>query len=427
MAGHKKKAFKVLSAMAFVSLFLVGCSKSTTPQVGSSQSSSSSSSVQVDDVTLKYTTFTQAQGVISIPIVLTNNSSSTLDLSSENLTLTVFGHKLKPFQISGEASDFHSTLNAGSSYKNIISFYLGTTLTKEDLKHISLTYKMNNGKTTTATKLTAEDNVNATQANYTELSDYYSNTIAYNEDLAKSENDGTSSTNIEEKFNDADYDKLYFWVIGSKYNSKQIYLKIVNKTSTDFYLDFSTIELVNSNGNEIHIDPNYQSNVLLIPHGKSVNVIVPLESAISNSEVPYTVEFRTDTNSSFFNTKKAFNPVEFVFSNSKLLKDVFTVSPVNYPENGISWKKPSFSKNTLSVGVSLNDYFVIHAEASKFKLVGLNKDGSVGDSETPESMSPSDITSSGTIKLNFDNLEAIKTYKKFALKYEDKTFFTFNK
>lgn len=423
MIKHKKKIFALLSFLVATAIFSTGCSSATQPKALSSQSSSSSSSSEVADTTLNYGMLTQAQGILSVPIVLTNNTDSDMDMSSDNFILKAYGHEIKPFQISGEASDFHETIGSGSSYQNVLSYYLGTTLTDKELKHVTLYYKMDNGKLARATEETDETPTGSI-GNYTSLSDYYSNTIDYNTQAEDNAKEGTDTASIGDQFSDSDYDKLYFWIIGSKHNKKQIYLKIANKTNTDFYLDFSSFELVNANGNETHIDPNYQGNTLLIPHGKTMNAVAPLERAISTDDAPYTVEFRTNSNSSFFDTKKAFHPVEFVISNSKLLKDAFTVSPDQYPKSGISWKKPKLSGNTLTISVSLRDYFVIHAEAEKFKLVGVNKDGTAGDTEVPISVSPLDINGDETIKLKFNSLEAIKTYKKIVLKYGDETLST---
>ena len=409
-------------AIAPCLLLLGGCSSATqtTPQSNSVSSNSSSSQQEEKPVDFFYGIREQAQGILTIPVSLVNNQDSDMDLSSQNFILKAYGHSFRPFQISGEASDFHATVSSGSSYRNILSFYLGTDLTDKQLRQRVTLYYDNNGKRVKAEKLTkdAEQSVNSSTPNgSTDLATYYSNTISYVKQLKKDAKDGSSSASIEDQFDDADYDKLYFWAIGSKYNKNKIYAKIANKTNTDFYLNMSEMELLNPNGNEIHVDPDYQDNYILIPHGKTVNTVIPLEADISKADSPYTVQFRTDSDSSFFNTSSAFHPVEMVFSDSKTLQNAFSLSPDQYPSGAIEWKNPKFQKNSFSVDVSLKDYFVIGAKAEKFKLVGLNRDGTVGDSETPLSISPKNITGNTTVKMKFDDLTALKTYAHIVLKY----------
>ena len=421
MLKIRKKRILTLLAIVPCLLALGGCSSATqsTQQSSASSSSSSSSATEQPTVNLYYGLCEQAQGVLSIPVGIINNLNDDLDLSSRNFVLKAYGHSFKPFQIDGEASDFHETVSSGSTYKNVLSFYLGTTLTDKELKrHVSLYYD-NNGKMIKADQITQEVQSSLdTPSGYTDLAQYYNDTVAYNKELKKNATAGDSSSSIEDQFGDSDYDKLYFWVIGSKYNSNKVYAKIVNKTNTDFYLDAaSEMELVTPTGNEIHVDPDYQSNVILIPHGKTVNTVIPLEAKISKADSPYTVQFRTSTDSSFFSTNSAFHPVEAVVSDSKTLENAFTLSPDQYPSNSIEWKNAKISGNTLSIGVSLKDYFVISAKAEKFKLVGLNKDGTVGDSETPLAISSKDISGSSTIKMKFDDLGALKTYSHIVLKY----------
>lgn len=424
MTRFKFKTKKVLSAMTIAPclLLLGGCSSATQTTLQSSDSSSSDASSQQEEkpVDLYYGIRQQAQGILTIPVYLVNNQDNDMDLSSQNFILKAYGHSFRPFQISGEASDFHDTLSSGSTYRNILSFYLGTDLTAKQLQQRVTLYYDNNGKIVKAEKMTvdAKQNINSnTPDGSTDLASYYENTISYIKELKKDAKDGSSSSSIEDQFNDADYDKLYFWTIGSKYNKNKIYAKIVNKTNTDFYLNMSEIELINPNGNEIHVDSDYQDNYVVIPHGKTINTVIPLEANISKADSPYTVQFRTDMDSSFFNTNSAFHPVEMVFSDSKTLQKAFTLSPDQYPSDALEWKNPKFKKNSFSVDVSLKDYFVISANAEKFKLVGLNKDGTVGDSETPLSITPESITANATIKMKFDDLTALKTYAHIVLKY----------
>ena len=57
-------------------------------------------------------------------------------------------------------------------------------------------------------------------------------------------------------------------------------------------------------------------------------------------------------------------------------------------------------------------------------MVGLNNDGTVGDSEKPDSVSPTKITGSGgEITFKFDDLTVLKSYKKIVLRYNDQTLF----
>lgn len=430
-AMSKKKKALWLTLLLAASMTLTACGGNSATQSSQSQSASATSSKSKEDeatVQLYTGEVVQAQNLYTVPISILNGTTETLDLSSNNFYLKVLGrYTFKPFQVSGEASDFHESISANATYQNVLTFRLGTTLNAKQLAHTKLYYKTSNGDKVVGKALTSEVKSqsfpNNTPQGYTAISKYYSDLSSFMEQNAPTFNSENKMTDqLASQFDDKDYADFRMWAVASKYNADKIYIKAVNNTASDFYIDFDNMELVNGDGNEVHINPEHQDDIQLVPHGKSVNLVIPLETKIKESDGPFTIKFRTDSNASFEDTKQVLYPAEFAFTNSKKLEKAFIVSADQYPSNLIRWRKLKLKGSTATVKLEINDIFALDSKASNYRIIGMNKDGTVGDTIIPKSMTPSGvITSSTTISFDCSNLSSLSKYKTIVFKYRDKT------
>lgn len=426
------KIKKVISASAILlssAMLMSACGNKATQSVGQQQARNANQQKTVK-LDFWHGDLAQSQGIITMPVVINNAGTNDTVISSQNFTLTIDGHKFKTFQVEGEPSDFHDNLQANGTWSNLISFYLGTNLTKKQLKKVQLEYDADNGSVVHSQFLSSSDapaKVQSVTKSGTSLADYYAKATDYIKQAKNSIKSGNKPNSLTSQFQDGKYDQFRFWVLGSsKYPDVAIF-KAINNTNTDLYLPLANIQFEDKDKNDIQVHPTYRSYTILIPHGKSIDLGIPLESNLKASETPYQVQFRSSNggnNAAFTSTSGSFNPAEFVFNNSADFAKAFMITPDQYPKQSISWKNSKIEHNSLTVDVKLYDYFYINSDKSKYALVGLNNDGTVGDTEKALSVDPTKITGTGSsMTFKFDDLSVIKTYKKIALQYNGKNLF----
>lgn len=417
------------SAVLLSSLtLLTACGNKATQSIGQQQARNTNTqkAVQLD---MWYGDMAQSQGIITMPVVINNAGTNNTVISSQNFTLVIDGHKFKTFQVEGEPSDFHTNLQSSGTWSNLISFYLGTDLTKKQLKQVRLEYDADNGTVVKSKYLSSSDAPSKLQQiskTGTDVADYYSRVADYIKQSKNNLKNGNKPNSLSSQFQDGKYDQFKFWVLGSSKYSDVAIFKAINDTNTDMYLPLADIQLEDKDKNDIQVHPTYRSYIISIPHGKSITLGIPLETSLKASEVPYQVQLRSANggNTAFTSTKGTFYPAAVVFNDSSDFSKAFMITPDQYPKESIAWRKPNIKKNTLSVDVRLYDYFYIDSDKSKYSLVGLNNDGTIGDKEKPLEVTPTKITGAGdTMKFKFDDLSVIKTYRKIALQYNGKTLF----
>lgn len=414
----------LLSSLAL----LTACGNKATQSVGQQQARNTSTqkAVQLD---MWHGDMAQSQGIITMPVVINNAGTNNTVISSQNFTLVIEGHKFKTFQVEGEPADFHTNLQSTGTWSNLISFYLGTELNKKQLKQVRLEYDADNGSVVKSKYLSSSDAPSKLQSiskTGTDLANYYSQIAEYIKQSKTNLKAGNKPNSLSSQFQDSKYDQFRFWVLGSSKFPNVAIFKAINNTNTDMYLPLADIQLEDKDKNDIQVHPTYRSYIISIPHGKTITLGIPLETDLKGSETPYQVQLRSANGSTtaFTSTKGTFYPATVVFNDSSDFSKAFMITPDQYPKENIAWKNPQIKKNTLSVDVKLYDYFYINSDKSKYLLVGLNNDGTIGDKEKPLDISPTKITGTGgMMKLKFDDLSVIKTYKRIALQYNGKTLF----
>ena len=424
-----KKSFKIFSAAVVLltsASLLTACGNKVTTSVGQQkvQNNNQPKNVQLN---FNYGDIAQSEGLLTVPVFINNAGTNSTVISSQNFTLIIDGHKFKPFQIEGEPGDFHDDLGASNSWQNTLSFYLGTDLTRKQLKQAYFEYEADNGSKIRGKYLNSSD-AQAKMQNVTfkatTLGNYYSSSEAYIEQAKEELKNSGSVNSLKSQFRDNKYDRFRLWFVGSSKYPDIILIKAINNTNTDLVFPFSSFQLKDKDKNDIRVHPSYRNYAVQIPHGKSINIGIPMETKLSAKEAPYTVMFRGDNDSTFTSTAKTFNPAEAVFNDSKDLDKAFATEPDQYPKRDIKWLSPKLGKKDLTVTVKLFDYFYIEADKDKYRLVGLNNDGTVGESVKPLKVTPEKVTKSGTkMQFDFDDLTVVKTYKKIALQYNKKTLF----
>lgn len=417
---------KVRIAVAIVSSFLLltGCRRNkATLRSQESQMQGQSNQTQNIDLKLSYGGVCQTENLITVPVLINNVGKNSTVISSRNFSLIIDGHKLKPFQANGEPSDFHNDLAANASWQNTMSFYAGTKVANKFLNSAYVEYKADNGKTVKGKLITnaqAQEEIQKMTFNATSLGDYFAKSADYITASKESIKTGNAPSSLKNQFQDSKYDQLRVWMLNSTKYSDIVLIKVLNMTNTDMVLPFGDFQLEDKDKNDIQPHPDYRPYTALIPHGKAITLGIPMETKLRKSEQPYQVMFRPSHVGAFVNTKKTFNEAEFALNDSKDLSTAFKTTPDEYPEGGVKWEKVKFGKKELEIKVTLYDYFYIHANKEKYALVGLNNNGTVGDSATPLSVTPTTISGKGSlVKLTFDDLSVIKSYKKIALKYND--------
>lgn len=419
---------KVRIAVAIVSCFLLltGCRRNkATLRSQESQSEGQSNQPKNIDLKLSYGGVCQTENLITVPVLVNNVGKNSTVISSRNFSLIIDGHKLKPFQVNGEPSDFHNDLAANASWQNTMSFYAGTKVANKFLNSAYVEYEADNGKTVKGNLITnaqAQEEIQKMTFNATSLGDYFAKSADYITASKESIKTGNAPSSLKSQFQDSKYDQLRVWMLNSTKYPDIVLIKVLNMTNTDMVLPFGDFQLEDKDKNDIQSHPDYRPYTALIPHGKAITLGIPMETKLRKSEQPYQVMFRPSHSGTFISTRKTFNEAEFALNDSKDLSTAFKTTPDKYPEGGVKWKKVDFGKKELAVKVTLYDYFYIQVNKEKYALVGLNNNGTVGDSATPLSVTPTTISGKGSlVKLTFDDLSVIKSYKKIALKYNDKT------
>lgn len=422
---NKKVRIIVAIVSCFLLLTLTGCRRNkATVRSQQNQTQGQSNQPKNIDLKLSYGGVCQAENLITVPIIVNNVGKNSTVISSRNFSLIIDGHKLKPFQSSGEPSDFHNDLAANASWQNTLSFYAGTKVPNKFLNSAYVEYEADNGKTVKGNLITnaqAQQEIQKMTFNATSLGDYYAKSADYITASKESIKTGNAPTSLKNQFQDSKYDQLRLWVLNSTKYPDIVLIKVINSTNTDMVLPFGDFQLEDKDKNDIQAHPDYRPYTALIPHGKAITLGIPMETELRKREQPYQVMLRPSHSGAFINTRKTFNEAEFALNDSKDLSTAFKTTPDKYPESGVKWKKVEFGKKELTVNVTLYDYFYIQANKEKYALVGLNNNGTVGDSTTPLSVTPTTISGKGSVvKLTFDDLSVIKSYKKIALKYNDK-------
>lgn len=440
MKNTKIKLLAKLSVMGLLLLtFLSGCGNNRATVASNSQSNqssvtSSSSSESNLQVTLQKGKFQQASGLLSVPVVMKNTGYNTTLIDSKKFTLHVGNVTLHPYQLGGEAADYHLDFSSNDTWQNTLTFNTGVHLTNSELKSVKLTYKLDNGKSITAKNLNttasqSTNRVSMSQLKTTDLGSYYKSTIAYIKEVNKQKEKDSNADNItsvEDKFQDANYDQLRMWVAipsTGPQGSGNIVIKILNNTNSDFVLPYDDFELKDKNNNEVRVNPSYRQYMLYIPHGKYTTVAIPMEEKIVSKNSPYHVEMRVN-NGNFFDVNGGFFPAEVIFSNQVDANTIFSQSPKKYPSDDIQWSNQAVdtNNNRITADVKLTDYFYLDNKASGYKVVGSDDNGNqkvVGvTSASPRWVPTTDKT---TVKWKVKNLSDVMNYPHVALQYDGQT------
>ncbi|QDR73713.1 hypothetical protein FOD75_11535 (plasmid) [Limosilactobacillus reuteri] len=425
------------------SLILTGCgNRATTANQMSSQSTQSSSSTPTLKVTLQRGKYQQAAGLLSVPVVLTNQGTNSTVINSENFTLNIAGHKFKPYQINGEPADYHYDFASGNIWQNTVSFDIGVHLTASELKQVKLTYKTDSGKSVTASKMSntisqskTKVSMQQTSGSPTDLGTYFNNAKEYQKTKKEREAENSRVPSLEDSFDDENYDQLRMWVAipttGSA-GSKVAAVKIMNSTKTDMILPYRDFELVDKEGNEIQVDPSYRNYMLEIPHGKYTTVTIPMETTLKPSNGSYTVQLRKDPggtspSGSFFDTKDSFHEVEVVSSDETDIDTIFSLTADKYPSDDIKWSNQQVDtdNNKVSATVQLSDYFNLANRAAGYHVVGTNDDGTK-KTVSVKKVTPKYVMTTDPAKVTWkvNNLADVMNYQHVVLQYKDKTILT---
>ncbi|QTQ40860.1 hypothetical protein [Lactobacillus taiwanensis] len=425
-----KKILLTGVSLASTSILLVGCASSAPQRMPDDSTAQTQSKKKTIALDLARGKISQSSGLMSIPVFIKNTGTNSTVINSQNFTLEIQGHKFKPLKITGESSDFHLDFDTGNTYNNTISFYLGTTLKKNELKYVKLYYTMDNGKKVKASVLSTETNQNdlkvSNAQNLTDIGTYYKDILSYTKKIKDATKNDNEIPSVRNTFSDPNYDRFKMWVVIPKKDSKNAVIKVLNQTSTDISIPFDNIEVSDKDNDETRVQASYRNYTLVVPHGKTAMITLPLENEIDSKNGPYTAKFRTkDTNSSFFSTKDALYPVETVFSdNGNDISKLFTLTPDQYTSKQIEWSKPklNFQDNTLTITAQLKDYFAMRFDPKNFNLVGYNSDSTIKDKELAIAASPKTIKSGDPVDIviKFKDLSFLKDCSNIDLKYKQK-------
>ena len=124
-----KRMILVGAAVLCMALNLTACGKSNS--VKEQNRSSSLSSQKTLNVQLLRGKFEQCSGLISVPVVLKNTGTNRTLIDSNNFALHLGGKTYHPYEISGEASDFHINFASKNTYQNTITFNVGKQLSSK--------------------------------------------------------------------------------------------------------------------------------------------------------------------------------------------------------------------------------------------------------------------------------------------------------
>ncbi len=427
------RKLKLVFLLGSVSLLLTACSsRQSAPTESLSQNENKQKKNKTISMELARGKISQSAGMITVPVILKNTGTNSTVINSNNFTLKIKDQSFKPFTIKGEASDYHLDFSNNNTFNNTISFYLGSALTRQELKDVQLFYTMDNGN-----NIKAQVNNNATDQKYLttnmtqnmkHIGEYYSDIIDYKKQLKQAEeSDSDNLPALKDMFQDNEYDHFKMWVVLSKSDPNTIVIKVLNQSNTDVSIPFDNLEVVDKSNVETRIAPSYRNYYLVVPYGKYAMVSVPLQDKVDVKSEPLTTKVRKDNNSSdFFDTKKSIYPIETVVSsNSGDINELFTLNPSTYEKSQIDWSNPvlDIQKNEFKSTVEISDYFALVYSKKKFKLVGLNKDSTIGDIEVPNSVTPSRVTTSDPtqIVMKFKDLSLLKNYPHIVLKYSNNT------
>lgn len=431
------KKIKHLISFLFITCLVITLSACSNHNKATKINSNSSLYTNNSKIAFYHGDVDQTAGIFTVPILMQNNSDDDTQVKSNNFTLLVDKKRIKPIEVDSEPTDYHDAFKAGGNWKNIVSFYLGTKIKSNQMSKVTLLYKLDNGKEIAAkainlskiNKLLGSENVNLSEKS---LGEYYSDMKDYQKNQNGESTSGSSSNTLEDQFNDSKYDNLHTWITASTKFPNSIVLKVQNDTNTDFNFVADELELVNKNGQEIQIAPNYYNFAANIPHDKYLTITLPLEAKLNKNDGPYTVRFKNNnssnnSDSSYESTKSTPYPVEMVLNDADDYTNLYTATPDQIGTRALQFSniKLSYAKKTLTATINNDDYYNLKMAVNKFTLVGVDKDGTVGDEQVPIAGNPTTVRSreAEQLKLKFKSFTTLKTYKKIVLKYNNQTLF----
>lgn len=414
----------LIATCALITVFISGCSSNKTMQAQQQS--------QPDDETQKTVAIqvakgeaSQAGGLITYPIYFKNSGTNASVLNSQNLTLRIAGRSFKPYSESSAPSNYHIDFASGSSTLNLFSFYIGTTLSKAQLKKVKITYKNDSGIEILASNLAS--NVSQTLLSSTTVSGQYKDIGTYYNDInsyvKQAEDNNSQPSSLKDLYNDGDYDKFRIWISILDKQRKVIVLKATNQTNTNLTLPLSNIELSDKYGNEVQISPNYRDYTVYIPSKKDVSLILPFESSLSKKST-YELKVRASNTNSFISTQNSLYPIKVAHSDYNSFDKAFVVSPLQMPKDSVEYGKANINmtENSIIIPVKLKDYFVLGLKKRSLKIIGMDNDKEY-ESELPvQKLSDPIITDSTELKLYFKDLQTLQGSSHIELQYNGKDF-----
>ncbi|QNQ82942.1 hypothetical protein FP435_00115 (plasmid) [Lactobacillus sp. PV037] len=422
------KRLKVIAGLVGISVVLTACGNSNKPMVASSNQDNSTQQSKNVDLALVAGKPVESMNSLSVPVVLKNLGKNGTVINTDKFYLKIDGEKIQPLDVAKEPSNYHEDFMSNELWSGTLTFYLGTALTTKQLKSLEIYYEQENGQVIKGKFLNSNfshASISNTKAEKEQqLGDYYSNITDYISQARHSLEDRGIPTSLKERFSDSNYDQVHAWIIISSKNPDTAILKVVNHSNTPLALSYDDLEVVDKNSNEIRIDPYYRSFYIEILPNKVSTTVLKLDSSTVKT-ANYVAKVRGTTNNrTYQSTDRAFHPIEVLQSDQSDLSKAYTLEPDQYPSSHIKYKDPNLDlkHNIFTFKVAINDYFSLALNKNKISIVGVNKDGSSDDKETPYKITPKNISSTNPTKIEliFDDLSVLKAYPHLELRYDNK-------
>lgn len=243
------KLLSTLTMFGSMVLFLTACGGSNATTPVAQQKVNTNEKLKSISLDFYMGDIAQAEGVLSIPVILTNSGTDRTVISSQNFFLKIENHTFKSLQVPNEPSDFHYALGSNQTWGNTISFYIGTELLNKDLKKVSLVYRNDNGIYVKAKFIDSANAQQKTQninnSQYLSVGDYYLNAKNYikqTKDIVKS---GGNANSLMSQFQDSKFDQFRLWIVVSSKFPEYIIIKAINNTNSNliFLFQISNFEI----------------------------------------------------------------------------------------------------------------------------------------------------------------------------------------